>query len=127
MDERKPPESGASVSAGESFVKRIGPAGCVLFLALAVLVAAICLTSGRDPIPGYAPPESTEYYAAHPEELVAELTENVFPALPEYGLTATAADGAVTVTVDGNLAAARAALLRYFDESLLSFQRADGQ
>ena len=124
MDERKAPEEQSWDSAGQSFVKRIGPAGCVLFLALAVLVGAICLTSGRDPIPGYAAPETTEYYAAHLDELAAELEENVFPALPDYALGAAVTGDTVTVTVDsGNFAAARAAVLRYFDESLLTFQR----
>lgn len=124
MDEKKRPDAEPHATAGESFVKRIGPAGMALFLILAVLVAAICLTSGRDPIPGYAAPETAEYYAAHPDELAAELEENVFPSLPDYTLSAEAAGDTVTVTVEnGNFAAARAAILRYFDESLLTFQR----
>ena len=124
MDERNTPRTVPQESASQSFVKRIGPAGCVLFLALAVLVGAICLTSGKDPIPGYAPPETTEYYAAHPAELAAELTENVFPALADYTLAAEAGADTVTVTVEsGNFAAARSAILRYFDESLLIFER----
>ena len=124
MDDQKPLNSAPSETAGQQFVKRIRPAGCVLFLALAVLVTVICLTSGRDPIKGYEAPQSTEYYAAHPEELAAELTENVFPALTGYDLTAEAGENAVTVTVEnGNLAAARSAILRYFDQSLLEFRR----
>ena len=82
-------------------MKRIGPAGCVLFIALAVLVTAICLTSGRDPIPGYTPPASEAYYAGHPEALVEELRQNVFPALPAYDMTAELADGAVVVPLRG--------------------------
>ena len=121
MDEREPVSRD---TAGQDFVKRIRPAGCVLFIALAVLVTAICLTSGRNPIPGYKAPETTEYYAAHPEELAAELEENVFPALPDYDMTAAAENNAVTVTVDSDhFVVGRAALLRYFDESLLNFQR----
>ena len=93
---------------------------------LAVLVTAICLTSGRSPIPGYAPPEDAAYYAANPDALAAELEEHVFPALEDYTLTAVAGDDSVTVTVEsGNFAAARAAILRYFDESLLDFRRAE--
>ena len=112
-------------TAGQQFVKSIRPVGAALFLLVAVLVTVICLTSGRDPIPGYAPPETTEYYAAHPEALVRELEENVFPALPDYEMSAEAADGGALVTVDSeHYVAARAALLQYFSVSLLTFEEA---
>ncbi len=105
-------------------MKTIRPAGMALFLLLAVLVTAICLTSGRDPIPGYRAPETTEYYAAHPDELVTELETNVFPALPEYEMSAEAGDGVALVTIDSDhFVAGRSALLRYFDESLFDFLR----
>lgn len=124
MDDKNTLQNVSPDSAGQSFVKRIGPAGCVLFLAMAVLVTAICLTSGKDPIPGYAPPQTTAYYAEHPDELAAELETNVFPALADYTLSAEAGADAVTVTVEsGNFAAARSAILRYFDESLFVFER----
>ncbi len=124
MDEKKTPEQQNNLTAGQAFVKTIRPAGMALFLLLAVLVTAICLTSGRDPIPGYEAPETTEYYAAHPDALAAELEAHVFPALPEYTMSAQASDGAVAVTIDSDhFVAGRAALLRYFDESLFDFQR----
>ncbi len=124
MDGKNAPESRPQETAGQQFVQRIRPAGCILFLALAVLVTVICLTNGRDPIPGYTPPETTEYYATHPEALIGELEENVFPALPDYELTSAMTGDTVTVIVEsGNFAAARAAILRYFDASLLLFER----
>ena len=56
--------------------------------------------------------------------MAAELEENVFPALPDYDMTAAAENNAVTVTVDSDhFVVGWAALLRYFDESLLNFQR----
>ncbi len=120
------PDNTPRETAGEQFVKRIRPAGAALFLLLAVLVTAVCLTSGRDPIPGYAAPETTEYYAAHTDELAAELEASVFPCLPDYSLTAEAAGDTVTITVEsGNFAAARAAILRYFDQSLFIFERGE--
>ena len=116
-----PPEP--TLTAGQSFVKSIRPAGCALFLILAVLVAVICLTSGRNPIPGYAPPETTEYYAVYPAALIAELEENVLPAL-EYDISLSMTGDTVTVTIaDADFVAGRAALLRYFDSSLLLFER----
>lgn len=113
----------APMTAGQSFVKAIRPLGCVLFLGLAILVAAVCLTSGRKPIPGYEPPMTTEQYAADLSALEAELEGNVFPRL-EYEMSAEVTGDAVTVTVeDENFVAGRAAVLRYFDESLLLFER----
>ena len=124
MDVKKTPEQEPHATAGQAFIQRIGPAGMALFLILAVLVTAICLTSGRDPIPDYAAPETTEYYAAHPDALAAELEANVFPALPEYAMSAEALENAVAVTIDSDhFVAGRAALLRYCDESLFDFQR----
>lgn len=116
MPESKP-------TAGQTFVKNIRPAGCALFLILAVLVTAICLTAGRDPIPGYDTPQPMEYYAENPEALISELEENVFPAL-EYNMSANLAGDAVIITIeDENFVIGRAAILRYFDESLFVFER----
>lgn len=110
-------------TAGQTFVKNIRPAGCTLFLILAILVTAICLTSGRDPVPGYEPPQTTEYYAADPEALASELETNLLPYL-EYDISVAVTGETVTVTVeDKNFVAGRAAVLRYFDESLFSFER----
>lgn len=126
MDVKKSPEQEPHATAGQAFIHRIGPAGMALFLILAVLVTWICLTSGRDPVPGYTAPQTTEYYAGHLGELAEELETNVFPALPDYTMSAVAEDGAstVTVTVDSeHFVAGRGAILRYFDESLFSFER----
>ena len=127
-DESRTPSASESMpepkpTAGQTFVKNIRPAGCALFLILAILVTAVCLTSGRDPVPGYAAPQTMEYYAENPAELVSELEENVFPAL-EYDMTAAVTDGSVTLTIeDENFVIGRAAILRYFDESLFVFER----
>ena len=120
-EEKRPAEE--KLTAGQSFVKSIRPAGCALFLILAVLVTALCLTAGRDPIPGYHPPERASYEHDLPA-LVSVLEEQVFPELPEYALTAEVTGQTVTVTVEeGNFAAARAAILRYFPEDLITFER----
>ena len=112
------------LTAGQSFVKSIRPAGCALFLILAVLVAVLCLTSGRDPIPGYRPPERASY-ENDLGQLVRVLEEPVFPELPQYDMTAEVTGDTVTVTVKGNLAAARSAILRYFPEDLITFERGE--
>ena len=41
-----------------------------------VLMLIICFTSGRDPIPDYAAPMDTAYYAANLGELEEELENN---------------------------------------------------
>ena len=116
------------MTAGQAFVQKIRPAGCVLFLMLAVLVTAICFTAGRDPVRGYEAPQSTEYYQQHPDELVEELQENFFPQLPDYETAVSAAqDGTVLITIDSeHYYAARAAVLRYYDEELFTFAEQDG-
>lgn len=120
MDEQKSLEP--KQTAGQDFLKKIGPAGCVLFLALFVLVTAICLTAGRDPVPGYEAPHDTEYYVNHLDELAAELNDNVLPRLDTPATAAVTSD-TVTVTVEGDtFVVVRSALLHYFDESLFSFQ-----
>ena len=121
MNEEQRPTEGKP-TAGQAFVKSIRPAGCALFLILAVLVTAICLTAGRDPIPGYTPPERASY-ENDLGRLEQVLEEQVFPKLPQYGFDAEVTGDTVTVTVTGNLAAARSAILRYFPEDLITFER----
>ena len=121
-EEQRPAEE--KLTAGQSFVKSIRPLGCALFLILAVLVTAICLTAGRDPIPGYTPPERASY-ENDLTQLVWVLEEQVFPQLPQYAMTAEVTGGTVTVTVNGNLAAARSAILHYFPEDLITFERGE--
>lgn len=120
MDEQRIPEP--KQTAGQDFLKRIGPAGCVLFLALFVLVTAICLTAGRDPVPGYEAPHETEYYVNHLDELADELNEHFLPQL-ETPAQAAVAGGTVTITVqDDTFVVVRSAVLHYFDESLFTFE-----
>jgi len=108
-------------TAGQDFVKKIRPAGCILFLFLMVAVLLICFTSGKNPIPGYEAPESTEFYSAHLDQLQTELQQQVFPALE--GIEGSEiANGKLVVTIDEeNFAVTRAAILRYFDVSLFEF------
>lgn len=129
-DESRTPNAPESMpepkpTAGQTFVKNIRPAGCALFLILAILVTAVCLTSGRDPVPGYEAPQTMNFYAENPEALVAELETGIFPAL-EYDMTAAVTGGTVTVTIeDESFVIGRAAILRYFDESLFTFERGE--
>ena len=118
----RPPEQ-EKLTAGQAFVKSIGPVGCVLFLMMFILSTALCFTAGRDPLQGYRPPERASYEHDLPT-LVSVLEEQVFPKLTEYELSAEVTGDTVTVTVEeGNFAAARSAILRYFPEDLITFER----
>ena len=120
-EENRPAEE--KLTAGQSFVKSIRPAGCALFLILAVLVAAVCLTAGRDPIPGYTPPERASY-ENDLSQLVTVLETQVFPELPEYTMAARLTGDTVTVTIDdAHFVVGRSAILRYFPEDLITFER----
>ena len=120
-EEKRPAEE--KLTAGQSFVKSIRPAGCALFLILAVLVAAVCLTAGRDPFPGYRPPERASY-ENDLSQLVTVLETQVFPKLPEYDMAARLTGDTVTVTIDdAHFVVGRSAILRYFPEDLITFER----
>lgn len=122
---RAPEEKKPRETSGQWLWKTLRPAGCVLVLAMAVLMVAYCLTQGRAPIRGYTPPHTTEYYASHPDELLKELEQNV---LPEIGGAESCEleDGRVRLTFRyEDFVYARSVLLRYFDESLLDLVQAE--
>ena len=99
-------------------MRTLRPAGCIAVLLLAAVMVYMCFTTGKDPIPGYSPPESSEYYAVHPDELKSELEANVFPHLK--GLQdCRIVDGRLQISFEyDSFVASRSVLLRYYDESL---------
>lgn len=112
-------------TAGMQFARAVKPAGCILILLILIGVLYLCFTSGTDPIPGYEAPQDTAYYSGHLEQLQTELQDNVFPKL-EGEEESRIEDGRLTVVLENDsFAVSRSAILRYFDESLFEFQRAD--
>lgn len=114
-EEKKPERS------GQWLWKNLKPFGCILCLVIMVLTVAICLTAGKDPIPGYEPPRDSEYYSQNMDELVSELEENVFPKLE--GIESWAMEeGKIAVSIaESNFAKSRSAILRYYDTELFEF------
>ena len=114
-------------SAGQEFVRWLRPGGCVLFLLVGVLMLVVCFGSGKAPISGYAPPQTSAYYAAHLDELQTELETNVFPVIG--GVEESRVDGdKLAVTLDSaSSVATRAAILRYYDESLFEFAETENK
>lgn len=108
-------------SAGQEFVRWLRPGGCILLIVIAVLVIAMCFISGQDPIPGYAPPQSSEYYAEHLDELKTELETNVFPIIGGV-LDCSVQGDKLNVTLEASgFAVTRSAILRYYDIALFEF------
>lgn len=120
-------EEKEKLSNGQWLWKTLKPAGCIFVLLLAVVALVLCFTAGSDPIKGYAPPESGEYYAVHLDELKTELEENVFPNLE--GVTGCEVSGgkvAVSIEYD-SFSVTRSALLHYFDSELLELIQLEKQ
>ena len=118
MPEKKPEQS------GQWLWKNLKPFGCILCLVIMVAAIVICLTAGRDPIPGYEPPMAVEYYAGAPEELKAELEANVLPHL-EGIVSCEVAEGRVVLSIDsGYFAVSRSAVGQYFGFEIIEFVQA---
>ena len=111
------------MTAGQEFVKRLRPVGCVIFLLMFALFLVICFTAGNNaPVKGYLPPHDTEYYSQHPDELMAELEENLLPRLgAEADCTVTG--DKVTVRADAqDYDIIRNALVHYYTDKLFVFE-----
>lgn len=114
-EEKKPEQS------GQWLWKNLKPFGCILCLVLMVAMILICFTAGTDPIPGYEPPQSDEYYAANIGELQSELEANVLPHLQGI-ISCESGDGKVVLTIaEANFAASRSAVIQYYDVELFEF------
>ena len=127
MPERLRPDAAEEekTTSGQWLWKTLGPFGCVLVLALMGMALALCFTAGTDPIPGYEVPESSEYYAAHPDELARELTENVLPKLGSEASVSVSGGTVVVAVGPDRYAATRSALLHFFDRTLLEIVQAE--
>ena len=77
------PENNESMTAGQSFVKKIRPIGCVLFLLILVCFLAISFLSGKGNVldtADYTIPETLDCSDA--DALGQELSEALLPLLP---------------------------------------------
>lgn len=110
------------MSPGQEIVKWLKPAGCALVLIVTALVMLVLFSSGRNPVAGYSPPQTSEHYATHPEELKTELEQHLFPALSGVEDCRVTEAGKLRITLTGrDYAVARSAVLRYYDKGLFEF------
>lgn len=110
-------------TSGQEFVKWIGPAGIILFLGLLVFFFLFAFSGGDGAIDGYAPPQDSEYYALHLDELKTELEDNLLPLLKRSADISVTGDTLTVAAVDADYAAVRRSILHYYDKGLFIFER----
>ena len=107
---------------GFQIVRWLRPGGAALVLLLGILFVVQCFMTGREPVKGYQPKHDTAYYTAHPDALADELNNDLLPQV-DKNARAEAGETVVTVYVPHDTyITTRAAVLRYYDASLLEFQ-----
>lgn len=115
--ERQEPEH-----PGFQIVGWLRPFGSGLVILIFILFLVYAFSTGRAPIQGYTPPQDGTYYAQHLDALAAELNDVVLP-LVDPDAHAEETGRTVTVTIPSDrFITTRAAVLRYFDSELLTFQ-----
>ena len=117
------------MGTGEAFVKWLRPAGCVLFLGLFIIVTVFLFTSRGAMVEGYEPPQGSEYYREHPEELLSEVRDNLLTRLEGVECSCALSDGVVVITApEEDIDVVRDSVTHYYDEELFRFQaeRTDG-
>ena len=111
-------------SAGQSFVRKIRPVGCIVFLSSFILLLVFCFMPQDASVPGSTAPHDSTYYAestAHLAELKTELEENLLPKL-DHPADCTLEDGVIHIVTDqAGFAPVRAAVLTYYDKTLFTF------
>jgi hypothetical protein len=106
---------------GFQIVRWLRPGGAALVLLLGILFVVQCFLTGREPVKGYQPQHDTAYYTAHPDALADELNDALLPQVDAEASAKVTGD-IVTVTVPHDTyITTRAAVLRYYDTSLLEF------
>lgn len=116
------PEQEAPEHPGFQIVRWLRPFGSGLVILIFILFLVYAFSSGRAPIKGYTPPHDGAYYAEHLDALADELNDTVLPLVDPSASAAVTGD-TVTVTIGhDSYVTTRAAVLRYFDSKLLTFQ-----
>ena len=112
------------MTAGQEFVKKIGPLGGAIFLLVFIFSLVICFMPPKGGLSDYEPPQTSEYYTqstVNLAELEAELETNFFPHLGAE-VSAELSEGVIIIHADGDdMVLVKAALAEYFSESLFEF------
>lgn len=111
--------------AGLDFAQMLKPIGMFMVLGLFILVTALMFSLGSNPLAGYVPPETSEYFsqdASRRSELKSELEENVFPRLNGVEDCFIEDEIIVIEASQEDMKAIRKAILRYYDKDLFYFR-----
>ncbi len=109
------------MTAGQEAVKFLKPFGCFLVLLVTVSGLILMFSSAKEPIKGYEPPQTSQYYRAHLDELKEELEENVFPEIGGVDRCEISGDTLTIYFTMPDHVIERAAILRYYDAALFTF------
>ena len=111
------------MTAGQDFVKKLRPFGCVLFIGMSVLFLILCFTSvGKAPLPDYYAPHTAEYYETHLDELCTELTEHMLPMLGCDADFAVTGEKITVTAAPDELEAVKGAVVHYYTDRLFIFE-----
>lgn len=89
---------------------------------MGILFTVLLFTTRGGAVEGYEPPRDSAYYAAHPEELLAELQTNLLPKLDARDVELTLENGKLRVRAfEADLPALRLTFTYYYDKSLFLF------
>ena len=108
-------------SNGEWLMKTLKPLGAAIVLVCMVLMIISCFVVRFDPIKGYEPLNTTEFYSENLEELQSELEENVFPNFEGIRSSDVNGDRLDVLVSSGEIKNVKQSILKHFDSSLFNF------
>ena len=112
------------MTAGQEFVKKIGPLGGAIFLLVFIFSLVICFMPPKGGLSDYEPPQNSEYYAqsmVNLAELEAELEINFFPHLGAE-VSADLSENVIIIHAGkDDMVLIKAALTEHFNDSLFMF------
>ena len=111
------------MTAGQAFVKKIGPFGSALFLLLFVAFLIYCFLPAKSPADGFTPAHDTAYYSQHLSDLEAEITDELLPKLGLEAETEVSGDKLEISFAEEDLSGGKEGILKHYDESLFTFER----
>ncbi len=121
MDEQREQLPEKELNPGRQWAQRLGVGGGIAVLLFSLVFVLTMLSSGPEKL-DYTPMQSDGYYAEHPYELQAELTEFVFPEV-EGVQDCTVAEGKVVIGIRSKYyIETRAVIIDLFDRDLFVFE-----
>ena len=109
------------ISPGQQWAQRLGLFGGIAVLLFSLVFVLTMLSAGPEKL-DYTPAHDTAYYAAHLDELQAELTEQVLPHVEGVEFTKISGDKLVIGIRTNDYIETRAVIIDLFDRDLFIFE-----